>query len=196
MISDIVSDRRVSPEVANDPILVAECLGMAPYIHDAHDTMFDAGFPDVRVCHRRELAPNPRVLAHGDATRFYSVIWRGYKLENMDRRCEDFGQMAVYNGGLNPAKLDPNDLGAEQFRPTEATIAAANQVARFQLDEGHIFEAHRPTHVCRNTARMLTETRLGKYFSVTEPVRHFGLLDECTTPAAQANGEGFAGSCC
>ncbi len=180
-ISDIVADRRV--ELADDPVLVAECLGLAPYIHDAHDTMFDAGFPDVRVFHRRKLAENPRVIERGEAADFYSVIWRGFKLADMDRRCEDFGQTATYKGNL---KSFPN-------------ASDASSPARFILDEGHVFEAGRPTHICRNTARMLGESRLARYFDITAPVRHFGLFPECTTPAARSGeGEvqGFAGSCC
>lgn len=180
-ISDIVADRRV--ELADDPVLVAECLGLAPYIHDAHDTMFDAGFPDVRVFDRRELAENPRVIAHGEPARFHSVIWRGFKLPDMDRRCEDFGQFATYKGNLTGI---PNGTGV-------------GSPARFLLDEGHLFEAHRPVHVCRNTARMLGESRLAKYFDITQPIRHFGLFEECSTPAAQAGqpeSQGFAGSCC
>ncbi|MEQ9363364.1 MAG: methyltransferase domain-containing protein [Leptospirales bacterium] len=178
-ISDIVADRRV--ELADDPVLVAECLGLAPYIHDAHDTMFDAGFPDVRVFDRRLLAENPRVIQRGESANFHSVIWRGFKLANMDRRCEDFGQTATYKGNL---KSFPKATGV-------------GSPARFILDEGHVFEAGRPAHVCRNTARMLGESRLAPYFDITPPIRHFGLFDECSTPAAGAGDSGgFAGSCC
>ena len=171
-ISDIVADRRV--DMADDDILVAECLGLAPYIHDAHDLMEYAGFPDVRVFSQRLLPDNPRVLERGDGVKFYSVIWRGYKLENMDRRCEDFGQVAIYKGNL------------------------PSSPAHFQLDEGHIFENGRPLPVCRNTARMLSETRLKEYFNVTAPIKHFGLFQDCATPAATPEGQGdtFAAGCC
>ena len=170
-ISDIVADRR--HDLQDDEILVAECLGMAPYVHDARDMINDAGFADVRIHSTRRLADNQRVLDRGDAVKFYSVIWRGWKLETLDRRCEDYGQMATYRGNL------------------------ANSPTFFRLDEEHLFENGRPTHVCRNTARMLGESRLGRYFDVTEPIKHFGLFPECTTPAQAATGEsGSVFACC
>ncbi len=170
-ISDIVSDRRV--DLADDPVLVAECLGLAPYIHDAHDTMERAGFPDVRIYSQRELPENARVAKRGENAKFFSVVWRGYKLNDMDRRCEDYGQIATYRGNL------------------------ASSPAKFRLDEGHLFEAGRPVTVCRNTARMLSETRLAPYFDVSAPIKHFGLYQDCATPAARSESTNtFAGGCC
>lgn len=170
-ISDIVADRRV--DMMDDEVLVAECLGLAPYIHDAHDLMEEAGFPDVRVFSQSKLPDNKRVLERGDCVQFYSLIWRGYKLANMDRRCEDYGQVAIYKGNLPSSQ------------------------ARFTFDEGHIFEKGRPLAVCKNTARMLSETRLKEYFTVTSPIQHFGLFEDCgSTIDSKGQGETFAGGCC
>lgn len=171
-ISDIVADRRV--DMMDDEILVAECLGLAPYIHDAHDLMENAGFPDVRVFSQKKLPDNQRVLDRGDSVQFYSVIWRGYKLADMDRRCEDYGQIAIYKGNL-PASQ-----------------------SRFVFDEGHIFEKDRPVPVCRNTARMISETRLKEYFNVTTAIKHFGLFKDCDAASFQKFDENdtFAGGCC
>lgn len=167
-ISDIVSDRRT--DLADDEVLVAECLGLAPYINDARDLMEEAGFRDVRIYSGRNLPENERVRRRGEAARFHSVIWRGYKLTALDRRCEDYGQSATYRGGLENAPV------------------------AFRLDEGHLFEKDRPMAVCRNTARMLSETRLSTYFNVTPAIKHFGLFADCGTQESAEGDSGFA--CC
>ncbi len=167
-ISDIVADRRV--ELSDDPVLVAECLGLAPYINDVRDWMDNAGFRDARIYSQRTLPENARVTARGESAQFISLTWRGFKLDGLDRRCEDYGQVATYRGSLSDSP------------------------AFFRLDEGHVFEAGRPALVCRNTARMLSETRLGGHMDITKPVKHFGLFQSCATPAAAAGG--IAGACC
>ena len=165
-ISDIVTDRRVPKKIQNDPKLIAECLGGAEYEHDYLDFMKDAGFIDPRIVKRvevqRDVAKEPIV--------FYSITVRAFKFSSktpLDRRCEDYGQIAIYDGGIK------------------------NQPARFVFDDHHVFEAHKPTRVCRNTARMLNETRLAKYFEVTKEIKHFGLfpcgpaVNETTAQAAK-----------
>ncbi len=163
-ISDIVADRRVPEAIANDPKLTAECLGGALYEHDFIDLMKDAGFGDPRFVTRRLVEAD----VVGQPIRFCSVTVRGFKLQGeWDRRCEDYGQVAFYRGNCE------------------------QQAARFALDDHHVFEAGRPVAVCRNTARMLSETRLAKYFEVTPPRQHLGIF-ECR--GAEASGEGEA--CC
>lgn len=169
-ISDIVADRRT--DLLDDEVLVAECIGMAPYFHDAVDLMNDAGFVDPRVYSRRRLADNQRLIERGEQAIFESVIWRGFKLADMDRRCEDYGQIAVYRGEL------PGAPGG------------------FRLDQGHYFETGRPLSVCRNTARMLGQTRLARWFEVSPAVKHFGLFDGCSTSPAPAGSESQNGACC
>jgi len=165
-ISDIVADRRVPERLARDPRLVAECLGGALYEHDLLDVARDAGFGDPRVVTRRLVEED----VHGEPIRFFSITVRGFKLHGWDRRCEDYGQVATYRG------------------------SCAAQPARFVLDDHHVFEAGRPTPVCRNTARMLSETRLAPYFDVTSPRRHLGLF-ACGAPAP-ASEAGGTGACC
>ena len=165
-IADIAADRRVPEEIRQDPEMVAECLGGALYEHDWFDLMEASGFRDARTVSRRVV----QTEAMGLPITFYSQTVRGFRFaEPLDRRCEDFGQFAVYRGGCP---------GAE---------------ARFVLDDHHVFEAARPAAVCRNTARMLSETRLARWFEVSPPVRHFGLF-----PCGPAAGPGGAeaGRCC
>jgi len=147
---------------------VAECLGGALYEHDWLDLLRDAGFGDPRIVSRTVM----RTDVQGEPIVFSSVVVRAHKLADLDRRCEDYGQLATYRGSVQDAP------------------------ARFRLDDHHLFEAHRPTPVCRNTARMLSETRLGRHFDVTPPIRHFGLFG-CGAPAESAGSSGAsAGPCC
>jgi len=164
--SDIVADRQVPHEISTDPKMVAECLGGALYEQELFDIMKDAGFGDPRLVSRTLVEED----VNGQPIRFYSSTIRGSKLETpLDRRCEDFGQFATY-------------LGTCVLQP-----------ARFVFDDHHAFEARRPTAVCRNTARMLSETRLGRYFDVTAPVRHFGIFPCGPEPAS---GSSSAAPCC
>jgi len=161
-ISDIAADRRVPEKIRNNPQLIAECLGGAEYEHDWFDMMKESGFADPRTVSKievqRDLLDEPIV--------FYSMTVRGFKFsEPLDRRCEDYGQVAVYRGSIRDCP------------------------ARYLFDDHHAFEANRPVPVCRNTARMLSETRLARHFEVSAPIRHFGLF-ACGTvamPAANVN---------
>ena len=129
--------------------------------------MRDARFADPRVVRRTVV----QTEAKGQPITFSSLTVRGFKFgKPLDRRCEDYGQVAVYNGG------------------------SPGSPARFLFDDHHVFEADRPTAVCRNTARMLGETRLGKYFAVTPPVKHFGLFACGVTTGAEEAAS--ASNCC
>jgi SAM-dependent methyltransferase len=166
-ISDIAADREVPDSIREDPEMIAECLGGAMYEHVWFDTMKDAGFTDPRVFSRRAVQNE----AKGEPINFSSLTVRGFKFGNpLDRRCEDYGQVAVYKGN------------------------SPDSAARFVFDDHHVFEAHRPTAVCRNTARMISETRLGRYFDVTPAVKHFGLFP--CGPAPAADGESVSQPCC
>ena len=164
--ADVVADRRVPDSIASDPVLVAECLGGALYEHDLFDVMRDAGFGDPRVLRRAVTATD----VAGEPITFWSVVVRAFKFDApLDRRCEDYGQVATYRGTIPELP------------------------ARYELDDHHTFEAGRPMPVCRNTARMLGQTRLAPHFDVTAPLRHFGPF-ACGTPAAPASAP--AGGCC
>ena len=165
-ISDIVADRRVPDMIRNDPQMVAECLGGAEYENDWLDLIESSGFPDPRRVTVSEVQRD----VMGEPIAFYSTTLRGFKFSDpLDRRCEDYGQIAVYQGNMSQQK------------------------AKFVFDDHHVFEAQRPTAVCRNTARMLSETRLAKYFHVTAPIKHFGLFPCGPVPKeAQA----ASGPCC
>lgn len=82
-------------------------------------------------------------------------------------RCEDFGQSATYNGGIE------------------------DHPHAFFLDDHHCFVTDHPLAVCGNSADMVGKTRYGKYFTVTPRGSHKGLFD-CSGGAAASCGT----SCC
>lgn len=167
-ISDIAADRRVPETIRNNSELLAECLGGAEYEHDWYDIMKDCRFPDPRTVSKVEVQRD--VL--NEPIVFYSVTVRAFKFsEPLDRRCEDYGQTAIYHGTI------------------------AGHQARYIFDDHHAFEAHRPVPVCRNSARMLEETRLSPHFHVTAPIKHFGLFP-CGAPVAEITGKSASKGCC
>ena len=175
-ISDVVADRRLPPEIANDPVLYAECLGGAMYQGDFVSLAKKTGFLDPRVVSTSPIVINNEQIAlRAGTTKFLSVTYRLFKLNSLDEQCEDYGQYATYNGGI---------AGAESL---------------IWLDDHHAFERGRAERVCANTASMLSNTRFAKWFDVRgDKQTHFGLYS-CgpTIAAAQyAPTGGNAGACC
>ncbi len=174
--SDVFCDRRLPESIAFDPILHSECLGGAMYGFDFLTLAKSLGFEDPRTI---ETAPitiqNDEISRKVGNARFTSCTLRLFKLEGLDARCEDYGQVATYRGNI----------------PHHEHI--------FQLDDHHLFEAHRPERVCGNTAAMLSDTRLAEYFEVVgDKSRHFGVFD-CSATMASTQYEdetGIVGGCC
>jgi len=174
-LADVVADRRLPPEVSADPILHAECLGGALYEGDLHSLARRTGFRDPRTLASAPIElKSPQVRARVGAARFRSVTFRLFKLAGLDDRCEDYGQVATYRGGLP---------GAE---------------GRFVLDDHHVFEAGRPERVCGNTAAMLEATRLAPWFRIDgDRSIHFGVFPcTATLAASQSTPEAPSGGAC
>jgi len=161
-ISDIFADRRLPHATGTDPILYVECLGGALYQADFVTLAKCAGFADPRVVSTSPISiQNDEISTKVGAARFMSVTYRLFKLEGLDEQCEDYGQSAVYRGGLE---------GAEAF---------------FWLDDHHAFERGRPERVCVNTAAMLSSTRFAQWFEMLgSRTTHFGAYPSGPTMAA------------
>jgi arsenite methyltransferase len=169
--ADVFSGRRVPPALANDELLLGECLGGALYVEDFRRLMRSLGCPDVRTLSRRRIA-----LDQADIERragmidFYSMTVRAFKLD-LEDLCEDYGQVAYYKG----------------------TVADAPH--SFDLDDHHHFRTGVPVPICGNTAAMLTDTRYRPHFRVIgDRSTHYGLFDCAPTPRAPAGTP--AGGCC
>jgi len=114
------------------------------------------GFTDFRLTKRSVITINNKAMeeACGDI-KFYSLTVRAFKLGGLEDKCEDFGQTATYNGGI------------EDFED------------EFKLDQGHAFKKGQAVKVCGNTALMITGTRFARFFTVTDPGQHKGVFQCC-----------------
>lgn len=167
--SDVFSDRRIPKALAQDPVLLGECLGGAIYLEDFRRLLASVGCLDARVVASSPLlVHNPVLEQQVGNIRFFSNTVRAFKLA-LEDRCEDFGQVATYLG----------------------TVAELPHF--FDLDDHHHFVTGKPMLVCGNTAGMISQTRYAKHFQVVGgKTVHFGLFDCGPTPAASSTGA----ACC
>jgi len=168
--SDVFADRRIPPELQQDPVLLGECLGGALYHEDFRRLMLELGCADVRTVSAGAIPLlDPQIEARIGMVAFESRTVRAFKLA-LEDRCEDYGQIATYTGGIE---------GAEHA---------------FVLDDHHRFERGRPLRVCGNTAAMLSATRYARHLRIDgDTSTHYGLFD-CGPPPARATTQ--ATSCC
>ncbi len=155
--SDVYADRRVPEHLVNDPILYGECLSGALYWNDFISIAKNAGFVDPRISEHRLLSIlHPQIQDMLAPIKFASVTARLMKLDGMDAACEDYGQAVIYKGGAQ---------GMERI---------------FTLDVEHHIETGRVFPVCKNTLKMLTDTRFSKFFEVIgNGDTHFGPFSGC-----------------
>ncbi len=171
--SDVYVDRRLPTAVQTHPMLHGECLGGALYDGDFVRMARRVGFADPRLVSRRVIELEPEVAALVGSAVFTSCTYRLWKIEGLENTCEDFGQVAIYNGG-HPSGVD-----------------------RYTLDGDHVFEQGRPEAVCGNTAKMLTDTRLAPYFTIHgNDDHHYGLFSGCGTEAYRRLGSTAGDSGC
>jgi len=172
--SDVYTDRRLPKEMAEDKVLLGECLGGALYVEDFRRILARIGCLDYRMMSSAPIEiTNKKILEQLGPAKFSSITIRAFKLD-LEDRCEDYGQVAYYNG----------------------TIPYAPHT--FMLDDHHIFEKNRPMLVCSNTADMVQSTRLKKHFRVEgNTSTHYGLFD-CgpETVSIMSDDKDIGGACC
>lgn len=171
--SDVFSTRRIPKHLAEDPVLLGECLGGAMYTEDFRRLLAKLGCADYRVTARSLITLNNKDLEKKvGEIQFHSITVRAFKLD-LEDRCEDYGQVAIYRGGIPEAE------------------------SAFVLDDHHTFENGRPALVCSNTAAMLQNTRYAQYFDIVgDTSTHYGLFD-CAPVAASTNAGAIeVGACC
>ena len=168
--SDVYCDRRLSEEIRNHEVLVGECLGGALYTEDFRRICQQVGFNDPRILSVSEITVEDKELKAilGNA-KFYSITYRLFKNKEIEDKCEDFGQVAVYDGSI------------------------AEHPDFYDLDDHHRFVKGKPMLVCGNTANMVGNSWLAPHFKVTgDTTTHYGLFD-C---APMAKTEGVGAACC
>lgn len=169
--SDVYCTRRLPRHLQTHEVLLGECLGGALYTEDFKRICQSVGFMDPRPLSvsRRPIQVDDEELSQllGSAT-FYSITYRCFKLQGLETLCEDYGQMAIYKGGIT------------------------GQPHAYRLDDHHVFEKNRPERVCGNTALMLGKSWLAKYFDILGDRQvHYGRFS--SSPDSQAP---LGGSCC
>ncbi|MGE3975314.1 MAG: methyltransferase domain-containing protein [Bdellovibrionales bacterium] len=170
--SDVFSSRRIPKELAEDKLLIGECLGGALYIEDFRRLLNRLGCSDYRTISTSKIdLISQDIQKKAGKIDFYSMTVRAFKL-NLEDRCEDYGQVAYYLGSIPEY---PN---------------------AFTLDDHHIFEKNKAHLVCSNTASMLKDTRYSSHFKVVgDLTQHFGLFD-CASPITQNVKSDTFGACC
>ena len=169
--SDVFADRRIPEQLAADPVLRGECLGGAMYTEDFRRLMAKCGWADLRYTNIRYLDTDDEEIRDkvGFVT-FSSRTVRAFKLDDLEDICEDYGQVAYYNGSIP---------GCPHY---------------FDLDDHHRFFTGKPMLVCGNTASMISRTRYGKAFDIAgNRDVHYGVFGGCS-PKNDDTPKG--GSCC
>lgn len=171
--SDVFTNRRIPVELIKDPVLHGECLSGALYNEDFRRILSRVGCEDHREITSRILKIEDKEIAKKlEGITFFSKTIRAFKI-NLEDRCEDYGQVAYYRGGIENAE----------------TI--------FALDDHHIFELNKPMLVCSNTARMLKQSRFSSYFEVIgDESKHFGLFDCVPVIEVNKDDQNTIGGCC
>ncbi len=173
LFSDVFALRRVPAPLREDPVLLGECLAGALYVEDFRRLLARLGYPDYRVVSCTPLAlEDPEVEAKIGMVEFVSMTVRVFKLGDLEDRCEDYGQVAVYRGTI------------------------PGHPHRFALDSRHVFRAGRPEAVCGNTASILDHTRFGRHFRVMgDRSVHYGLFPCTPTEGPPAPADETRGCC-
>ena len=169
--ADVFSDRRIPEALANDPVLRGECLSGTLYTEDFRRIMAKCGWADFRYTSIRNLDLDDEIGEKLGFAIFSSRTVRAFKLDDLEDICEDYGQVAYYDGSIP---------GYPHF---------------FDLDDHHRFITGKPMLVCGNTASMLSNTRYGKTFKVIgDRSVHYGVFDGCGTEDISETQ--VSGGCC
>jgi len=170
--SDIFVDRRIPEPLTGDPVLRGECLSGAMYTEDFRRLMAKIGWADFRYTNIRELEFDNEEIEKvlGFAT-FSSRTIRAFKLNDLEDICEDYGQVACYDGSI------------------------PEYPHYFDLDDHHRFFTNKPMLVCGNTASMISSTRYGKAFKLLgDRTTHYGKFLDCAPENRTATNS--SSSCC
>ena len=173
--SDVYADRRAPASIAKNEMLYGECLGGALYYKDFERISRRVGCTDPRGISNRKISiSNPEIERLVENINFYSITYRLWKLEGLEDACEDYGHVAIYRGGI-------------PFSPF-----------KYELDSDHVFYKDKPERVCGNTAKMLQDTRLNKYFEIIGDFsEHFGAFENCGNQSYERDeSNNGLGECC
>lgn len=175
--SDVYSDRRISKELATDPVLYGECLSGALYWNDFHNLAKKVGFLDPRLVEDRPLAiDNEEVEKRIGHVNFFSATYRLFKLPDLESHCENYGQTVIYKGTI------------------------PHYESQIEFDKQNVIKAGAIFPVSGNTYRMLSETRFAKHFEfMGSNDTHHGIFEGRGVALpfdVDSNKNEGSGSCC
>ncbi|MDO4182631.1 MAG: methyltransferase domain-containing protein [Coriobacteriia bacterium] len=98
--TDVFSDCRLDPEIANNIAYRAEYLGGAMYINDFRRLSYLAGFNDPRYLVTNKTILTEEEQSHYPQAAFATITCRLMNSEVSDDVCENFGEYIAYNGQL------------------------------------------------------------------------------------------------
>jgi len=155
--SDVYSDRRMPKELIKNEVLWGECLSGALYWTDFLPFSRKAGFTDPRAVKSNPITvENEELQELLGNIQFFSVTYRLFKIEGLEKDCEDYGQAVCYKGGIT------------------------NVGDAFHLDDHHEFPKGKVMPVCGNTYKMLHETRYKAHFDFYGSWEtHYGIFEGC-----------------
>lgn len=167
IFSDVFSGSRIAKDLQADPVLHGECLSGAMYYEDFRRMLQDLGIHDYRTVSSSVLEiGSDEIEKKIGMIDFFSDTIRAFAIPSLEDRRENYGQQAVYNGGI----------------PDNETAFVFDQPFTFTKDESVAIDG--------NTADLLKGSRYSPYFSVTERSVHSGLFDQPkVTPSS-------SGGCC
>lgn len=152
--SDVYADRRIPEALRRDPVLVGECLGGALYTEDFRHAMEAAGWPYFVCMVKDDIEAHDFALeTRLGFTSFTSRTVRAIKCAGLEATEEDYGQRAVYLGGM------------------------PEMPRYFDFDSELRFIKGKPRAVSGNAARMIQASRYGRFFTVSAPRKHRGAFD-------------------
>lgn len=141
--SDVYASRRIPQKLVDDPVLYGECLSGALYWNDFEEIAKEVGFKDPRVVESALITVNnPELESKVEGYKFYSITYRLFKHEKLERGQEDYGLKIKY-------------LGTIEESPE-----------KFILDKDYTFEKNTPIPVDGNTARMIKYSRYNSHFAI------------------------------
>ena len=174
--SDVYADRRLPPELLNDPVLHGECLAGALYWNDFLTLARQADFADPRLVEDRPLAiADPAIEQAVAPARFFSATYRLMKIDGLEPECEDYGQAVRYRGSLTECPQ------------------------QFLFDKRHLFARGRIVPVCGNSWNMLHQSRFAQHFDFFGDFSaHHGIFPGCGTdlPFDREQTGAPAAACC
>ena len=173
--SDVYSDRRIPNSMKANEVLWGECLSGALYWNDFLTMSRRAGFTDPRSVENHPITVENEELQEilGNIN-FFSVTYRLFKIEGLEKDCEDYGQAIAYKGGIE-------HVGESFF-----------------LDDHHEFPKGKIMPVCGNTYKMIHDTRYKEHFDFYGSWdTHYGIFEGCGGAMPFSSDEsGVDANCC